>query len=57
MCDVPGHRVGAQILSVFEEMRASGVTAAMVRRGWSETRTRKVLGENWLRFLGEVWGE
>ena len=33
------------------------LTAAMVRRGWSETRIRKVLGENWLRFLGEVWGE
>ena len=34
-----------------------GLTAAMVRRGWGETRIRKVLGENWLRFLGEVWGE
>ncbi len=33
------------------------LTAAMARRGWSETRIRKVLGENWLRFLGEVWGE
>ena len=33
------------------------LTAAMVRRGWSETRIRKVLGESWLRFLGEVWGE
>jgi membrane dipeptidase len=33
------------------------VTAAMMRRGWDESRTRKVLGENWLRLLGEVWGE
>jgi membrane dipeptidase len=32
------------------------VTAAMERRGWSEARIRKVLGENWLRVLGEVWG-
>lgn len=31
------------------------LTAAMVRRGWSERRIRQVLGENWLRFLGEVW--
>ena len=31
------------------------LTTAMVRRGWSETRIRKVLGESWLRFLGEVW--
>ena len=32
------------------------LTAAMERRGWSETRIRKVVGENWLRVLGEVWG-
>ena len=31
------------------------LTAAMERRGWPETRIRKVLGENWLRVLGEVW--
>ncbi|MCZ6872640.1 MAG: membrane dipeptidase [bacterium] len=28
----------------------------MVKRGWSETRVRKVLGGNWLRVLREVWG-
>ena len=32
------------------------LTAAMVKRGWSETRIRKVIGENWVRLLGEVWG-
>lgn len=31
------------------------LTAAMERRGWKETRIRAVLGENWLRFLGESW--
>ena len=31
------------------------LTHAMCRRGWSEQRIRSVLGENWLRFLGEVW--
>lgn len=32
------------------------LTQAMERRGWSETRIRGVLGENWLRFLKEIWG-
>ena len=33
------------------------LTAAMERAGWSEGRIRKVMGENWLRFLAEAWGE
>jgi membrane dipeptidase len=33
------------------------LTATMLRRGWSENRVRKVMGENWLRYLGEVWGD
>ncbi|UGA40579.1 membrane dipeptidase [Chromobacterium haemolyticum] len=32
------------------------MTAAMQRAGWSESKIRKVLGENWLRVFGEVWG-
>ncbi|HEY7758865.1 MAG TPA: dipeptidase [Burkholderiales bacterium] len=32
------------------------LTAAMVRRGWKEARMRKVMGENWVRLLKEVWG-
>lgn len=31
------------------------VTAAMVRRGWSEATIRRLLGENWLAFLRRVW--
>ncbi len=31
------------------------LTTAMQRRGWSESRIRKVLGENWLSFLSDVW--
>ncbi|MCB1546686.1 MAG: dipeptidase [Hyphomicrobiaceae bacterium] len=31
------------------------LTAAFERRGWPERRIRGVLGENWLRFLGEAW--
>jgi membrane dipeptidase len=32
------------------------LTAAMERRGWAEGRIRKVMGENWMRLLKEVWG-
>lgn len=32
------------------------LTAAMQKAGWPESRIRKVMGENWLRILGEVWG-
>ena len=30
---------------------------AMARRGWKESRIRRVLGENWLRFLRDAWNE
>ncbi|MEJ2417698.1 MAG: dipeptidase [Exilibacterium sp.] len=33
------------------------LTEALLRRGFSEQRVRKVMGENWLRILGEAWGE
>ena len=32
------------------------LTATMQRRGWSETRIRRVMGENWVALLREVWG-
>lgn len=32
------------------------LTAAMEKAGWSHTRIRRVMGENWLRLLGDVWG-
>jgi len=32
------------------------LTQAFERRGWKEQRIRGVLGENWLRFLGDVIG-
>ena len=31
------------------------LTMAMERRGWPETRIRKVLGETWLRVYAEAW--
>ena len=33
------------------------LTAAMERAGWTQGRIAKVMGENWLRFLAEAWGE
>ncbi len=32
------------------------LTGAMEKRGWPESRIRKVMGENWVRFLKDVWG-
>jgi membrane dipeptidase len=31
------------------------LTLAMDRAGWREAKIRKVMGDNWLRVLGEVW--
>lgn len=31
------------------------LTAAMEHRGWPETRIRKIIGENWVNLLSEVW--
>jgi membrane dipeptidase len=28
----------------------------MQRAGWPEAKIRKVMAENWLRVLAEVWG-
>jgi membrane dipeptidase len=42
---------GIRVIGEFPNL-----TATMEKRGWSDTRIRKVIGENWLRLLGEVWG-
>jgi membrane dipeptidase len=36
--------------------RTPNLTAAMQRAGWPESKIRKVMGENWLRVLAQVWG-
>lgn len=33
------------------------LTEALLKHGFSETQVRKIMGENWVRILGEVWGE
>ncbi|EPW3768833.1 dipeptidase [Vibrio fluvialis] len=33
------------------------LTDALLRHGFSETQVRKIMGENWLRVLGDVWRE
>ena len=50
--DVTPEPVDFRRLSEFRKQKA-----AMVSRGWTESRIRKVLGENWVAFLREVWGE
>ena len=32
------------------------LTKVMEHRGWPERRIRQVMGENWVRFLKDVWG-
>jgi membrane dipeptidase len=32
------------------------LTAAIERAGWPETKIRRIMGENWLRVLADVWG-
>jgi len=58
--------VGRRLTSLGEIVNPAGLrtigelpnlTAAMQGAGWKEGRIRKVMGENWLRFLKEVWGE
>lgn len=34
----------------------ANITAALLKRGFSEADTRKILGENWVRVYRAVWG-
>lgn len=40
-----------------ERRKAKNLTRALLRRGYSEHDTRKILGGNFLRVFREVWGE
>lgn len=53
VADIRGATMPAGLRTVRE---LPNVTAAMERRGWPAARIRKILGENWLRVLAEVWG-
>jgi membrane dipeptidase len=55
-----GRRVVPVSNAVFPEGLSSisetpNITETMLRRGWTERRIRKVLGENWVNFLTEAW--
>ena len=43
--------LGLQTLGEYPNL-----TEALLRGGWSENKVRKIMGENWLRLLREVWG-
>jgi membrane dipeptidase len=53
-------RPGSGVTVMPERLRTIGefpnLTRTMVARGWPEGRVRKVMGENWVNFLEEVWG-
>ena len=49
---------GTEIMHTFDKDSEAKIklgSNCWICEGWSETRIRGVLGENWLRFLGEVW--
>lgn len=55
-----GRRVVPPSSAVFPEGLATigdtpNITATMLKRGWPEARIRKVMGENWVRFLTDSW--
>ena len=37
--------------------RMEQIAAALLDRGHSETRVRKIMGDNFMRVFREVWGE
>lgn len=37
------------------QKRAYGLTAAFVRRGYTDEHIRLILGQNWRRVLGDIW--
>jgi membrane dipeptidase len=49
-----GEIVNPQGISTIGEF--PNLTAAMLRAGWPEPKIRKIMGENWVRLLAEVWG-
>ncbi len=54
---VPGTPRVPKLPRGFDRLKDYGkLTAAMERAGWKESRIRKVMGENWMRMLKEVWG-
>lgn len=54
---VPGQGTVSKPAIGFENLtKYPSMIVAMERRGWSQGRIEKVMGRNWLRFLGEVWG-
>lgn len=51
-----GHAVVKKPAGVARIEELPNLAPAMERRGWPEARIRRVLGENWLRYLKLVWG-
>lgn len=33
------------------------LTAAMQKAGWSDTKTERIMGQNWFNLLEEIWGK
>ena len=53
-------RPGAGVTVMPEGLRTVGefgnLTTTMLARGWPSARIEKIIGQNWLRFLRQIWG-
>lgn len=47
---------GVHVDGLRHHKRVFDLTEAFIRRGYSDTTIRLLLGGNWVRLLGEVWG-
>lgn len=55
---VPGRGTGGIHPKGLQSLAEYGnFVIAMERRGWKSERMAKVLGENWISFLGDIWGD
>ena len=50
-----GHSVVKKPGGIERIEEVPNLANVMAKRGWSEAKMRKVLGENWLRYLKSIW--
>lgn len=43
---------GMQVIGDFPNL-----TAAMQKAGWSDTKVERIMGQNWVKLLEEIWGK
>lgn len=51
-----GHSVVKKPAGIGRIEDVPNLAGVMARRGWNELTMKKILGENWLRYLKTIWG-